>query len=378
MLAGAATSEVSQPAPVSRRFYQPELDCLRFFAFFAVYVHHTFSPDPLYYVARRVPFPNFVASMARAGSFGVDLFFLLSAYLITKLFLYEKEDFGSIHLKSFYLRRVLRIWPLYFFCIGIGILLSRLDESQPFPLGYMFAFLLLCGNWLTSLVGFPGSVMTPLWSVSFEEQFYLVWPIIASRIHRSKEWLFAGGAMLVLSQLARLLLLRYARHSEVAIFTNTFARLDPLALGAVTAVLLRRPLKMRRTIRAVCFLTGITVWLLAGHFFAMTSLFMLLGYPAIAFGAWLVFISVLGISAAPPWLRYLGKISYGLYALHMLSLHLVMRLMGSYPHNLAQYLGFWSAGLVCTFGLAALSYRFLEMPFLRLKDRYTFVQSRPA
>ena len=97
-----------------RRFYQPELDCLRFFAFFAVFIFHTFPHEADYYSARHIPFAALIASVSRAGSFGVDLFFLLSAYLISQLLLREKEAFGHVSLKAFYLRRILRIWPLYF------------------------------------------------------------------------------------------------------------------------------------------------------------------------------------------------------------------------------------------------------------------------
>src|SRR5437660_1432973 len=96
------------------RFYRPELDCLRFFAFFAVFVYHTLSGEPAYYAARHVPLATLLASAASAGRFGVDLFFLLSAFLITELLVREQEQFGKLDLRSFYLRRILRIWPLYF------------------------------------------------------------------------------------------------------------------------------------------------------------------------------------------------------------------------------------------------------------------------
>src|SRR5260221_8487443 len=120
-----------------RRFYHPELDCLRFFAFFAVFIFHTLPHEADYYSARNIPFAALIASVSRAGSFGVDLFFLLSAYLITELLLREKESFGHVHLKSFYLRRILRIWPLYFLAIFIGISLTIVDPDQHFPAKYV-------------------------------------------------------------------------------------------------------------------------------------------------------------------------------------------------------------------------------------------------
>jgi peptidoglycan/LPS O-acetylase OafA/YrhL len=362
-----------------QRFYRPELDCLRFFAFFGVFVFHTFSYDPSYYVKRHVPFPYAIASAARAGSFGVDLFFLLSAYLITELLLREKEQFGTIHLKSFYLRRILRIWPLYFFALLIAVVLPLIDREQHFGWKYLLAFLLLSGNWLTSLVGFPGSAMDPLWSVNFEEQFYLLWPTIVSRVRRTETLKLVSVALIVLAQAGRLILLRFARHSDVTIFTNTIARLDPLALGILTAVLTRRRQWSPGCYSRLIFLTGGgMVWLIAGYYFSRTRAFMVLGYPAMALGAWLIFISVLGLSIAPVWLRYLGKISYGLYVWHMLGLHIAIKLLGGYPHELGSFVRYWVLGLAFTLTTAVLSYRFFESRFLRLKERFAFVKSRPV
>jgi peptidoglycan/LPS O-acetylase OafA/YrhL len=368
-------------ASTAQRFYRPELDCLRFFAFFAVFVHHTFAHETDYYAARHIPFGAFLASAARAGSFGVDLFFLLSAYLITELLLREREQFGSVHLRSFYVRRMLRIWPLYFLAVLIGAVLPLLDPNQTFPLRYVVAFLLLSGNWMTSFVGFPQSVMNPLWSVSFEEQFYLFWPTLISCARRAKTLLLASGLLLVVAEIGRLVLLKYAlqRHSDVEISTNTITRLDPLAWGIATAVILRKKhLQLGWFLRLASLLLGVAVWLLAGHYFHLTVAFMAIGYPAIALGSWLIFISVYGIGVSPRWLRYLGKISYGLYVFHMLALYLADKLVGGYARNWEKFILYWWLGLALTLLMASLSYRFYEAPFLRLKERFAFVRSRPV
>jgi peptidoglycan/LPS O-acetylase OafA/YrhL len=355
------------------------LDCLRFFAFFAVFVFHTCPPDAGYYSSRHIPCAELIAGISRAGSFGVDLFFLLSAYLITELLLREKEEFGQIHLKLFYVRRILRIWPLYFLAILIGGLLPLVDAQQHFPLKYIAAFLLLSGNWMTSLVAFPGSVMNPLWSVSFEEQFYLLWPTVVSKAKRVRTLSIASGILLVAAQCGRFVLLKYARHGDEAIFTNTIARLDPLALGVLTAVLLRkRQLKLSGWWRLGCLISGAIVWVAAGHYFGMTKVFMSIGYPGMAVGAWLIFMSVLDLGIAPQWLRYLGKISYGLYVFHLLCLYLSVKIMGGYVHNFPQFVVYWCLGLALTVAMASVSYAFFESPFLRLKERFSFVKSRPV
>jgi peptidoglycan/LPS O-acetylase OafA/YrhL len=101
----------------ARTFLSPELDCLRFVAFFAIFIFHTSGGgDAAHFAARGVRYSRLIASAASAGRFGVDLFFLLSAYLITELRLREQELCGRLDLRFFYLRRILCIWPLYFFC----------------------------------------------------------------------------------------------------------------------------------------------------------------------------------------------------------------------------------------------------------------------
>lgn len=363
------------------RFYRPELDCLRFFAFFGVFVHHTLAKDAAYYATRHIPFGSLIASAVSAGRFGVDLFFLLSAYLITELLLRERERFGSVDVISFYRRRILRIWPLYFLAILIGVLLPLADPRQHFPLKYALAFVFLSGNWLFSFAVDIRSIMVILWSVSFEEQFYLLWPFFVSRVRTGRALLYGSAGMLVIAMWARILLLGHARllHSEVAIFTNTLTRLDPLAMGIATAVLLnKKRCDWGWLSRVVLLAGGCAVWLTAGHFFRLTMNFMLAGYPAMAVGAWLIFLSALGSRIAPGWLRYLGKISYGLYVFHGLALYISAKCLGESIHNLRDFVLYWVWGLAMTVGMAALSYRFFESPFLRLKDRFARVKSRPV
>jgi peptidoglycan/LPS O-acetylase OafA/YrhL len=108
----------------SGSFYRPELDTLRFFAFLGVFVFHM-APltietyEPLGWIA-----PWLVAWFS-SGAFGVDLFFALSAYLITTLLLREKETRGSLDVRNFYIRRILRIWPLYFAFIAFAGVLHQ-------------------------------------------------------------------------------------------------------------------------------------------------------------------------------------------------------------------------------------------------------------
>src|SRR5208283_1822558 len=108
------------------RFYRPELDGLRFFAFFAVFSSHALTNyDSSSHVLNKL-----IETLRQTGDFGVDLFFALSSYLITELLLRELKKTGSLNIKAFYIRRSLRIWPLYFFFVGVCFLLTRLDSTQ--------------------------------------------------------------------------------------------------------------------------------------------------------------------------------------------------------------------------------------------------------
>lgn len=364
----------------AERFYRPELDCLRFFAFFGVFLCHTLSGDPNYYRARHVPFANLIASAALAGRYGVDLFFLLSAYLITELLLREREQYGKLDLRSFYARRILRIWPLYFLGISIGVALTFVDPSERFPLSYAVGFALLFGNWMISLKGSVPSAVFALWSVSFEEQFYLLWPAFISRA-RGKALLRACAVLLVIASVSRFLLFGRAQsmHSEMTIFTNTLTRLDPLALGIAMAILLRgNRVRLGAVARIALFSTGYALWMLAAHYCGVNLPYVLLGYPAVAVGALLIFLAAFGSSIAPSWLRYLGKISYGLYVFHGIALYCAEHILGGYAHTLRQFIAYWCLSLTLTIVMSALSYRFFESPFLRLKERFARVKSRPV
>lgn len=111
-----------------------------------------------------------LADLSMPGSYGVDIFFLLSAYLITELLMREKDRTGTLDIKAFYIRRILRIWPLYFFFLVSMIVLARFTPVQ-FPPDAIIPMLLFYRNWylMTNPFFSPAGI---LWSISLEEQFY--------------------------------------------------------------------------------------------------------------------------------------------------------------------------------------------------------------
>lgn len=382
--AGSATSEsagASRPAP----FYRPELDGLRFFAFFMVYWSHAL-PTGTSAWARLLPAGavDWALAFVRMGAWGVDLFFVLSSYLITELLLREREEHGRVDVGAFWIRRILRIWPLYFAFLAVVFTLVPRILNDHVPRGYALAFLTFTANWAMASWGLVGSVAMPLWSVSVEEQFYLVWPVVARHLPARRLAVFSA-CLVPVGVLVRCLVLAAGSTTRApAVWCNTLSRLDPIALGAILAVVLRgaRPRWSPAVARLVVG-GAVTVLLLVARFELSGSLGALGGsllYLAAALACAAAIAAVLALGSASafarPSLVYLGRISYGLYVFHLLGLRLA-GLVGGGARSPVWLALLPPLGFVVTLLLAAASFRWLERPFLRLKRRVTRTESAP-
>jgi peptidoglycan/LPS O-acetylase OafA/YrhL len=367
------------------RFYAPELDVLRFFAFFGVFVFHAAPRTMEFYTASDVPrwFAGLLIPIFGAGAYGVDLFFALSAYLITTLLLRERAAKGALDLRGFYVRRILRIWPLYLAFVAFAGIMGMLIPEQHLPLRYVAGYCLLAGNWVYVFYGLPASFAIPLWTVSIEEQFYLAWPLALRRATVATMAAIAVGLLLVANGWRVALAIRGAPSD--AMEYNTFTRLDPIALGILIALFSPKLPRLRRKQRIALLAGGVITWI-AVYALGMganppnvSSWRSALGHPLTALASAAILLSVMGAQHAflrNKVLLYLGKISYGLYVLHEFAHFCAKRLVpASTPLPvIAQSM----AGLALTILLAAASYRWLESPFLRLKERFAHVQSRPV
>lgn len=310
------------------------------------------------------------------------IFFLLSAYLITELLQRERQSTGSVHLKAFYARRILRIWPLYFAALFFGALVSRTGPQEWIGVWRMVSFLFLAGNWYTAFHGFGANPIAPLWSISLEEQFYLIWPGIAKA--GGRRTLLTASFVVIPMGLGVLFYLHEKGVPTVpGLWTNSFVQFPMFAIGALLALFLRgRTPKIPLVLRSIMFGLGIILWLVADGYFKI-----LWGSPgpvALCFGAMLaalgcvsIFLSLLGTPASnlPGPFIYLGKISYGLYVFAPFSDFLLLRVLHGVRVPLV-----WFAllQLVTTIALASLSYYYFEKPFLKLKRRFELVLSRKA
>ncbi len=341
-----------EPAPIQEaKFYRPELDVLRFAAFLAVFLFH----------APRIPRLSLVQT---AGSFGLPLFFFLSAFLITELLAREREQLGSIHLRAFYIRRILRIWPLYFLGVFTAILWSHYEPRyrlEPIQIAYLLFFVGFLGKELNYN---PAGI---LWSISVEEMFYLIWPLAG----KVKAFAGACAGLFICSALVLV--------TSDNLWYSPLANFFYFACGGLAALALhRRKLELRTPIRLVMLAAAIAVFL-----YGVTLPLGLVRSTLGGIGCTLALLGLLNMKAslAPRPLIYLGKISYGLYVFHLSCLVLAtsgVDGLGLGMRKSMHALTIQSIALAMSIGAAALSYHYFETPFLKLKKRFELVKSRPV
>jgi peptidoglycan/LPS O-acetylase OafA/YrhL len=377
--------ELHVQAAKGTQFYKPELDALRFVAFLAVFAFHAVPRSEQSFVG----FPPALSAICRgglsSGACGVDLFFALSAYLITALLVRERESTGELEIRHFYVRRILRIWPLYFAFLGVASLLAVGVKSQSLGWPYIVGFSLLAGNWVYAALGIPHSIALPLWSVSIEEQFYLLWPLAVRRASRLMMVCIAVCLFVAASVMRGLLVLGHV--GQTAMEYNTVARLDPIALGILLALWNPAACRMARGVSlaaSVVIAIGVGVWcgLYPLDNTTVNGMGNLIGRPLMAVASVALLVAVQGVRGwfTHPVLLYLGKVSYGLYVFHLVGL----KLAGPIANHVVTTDAFAGSvmragiGLLITIIFAAISYRYLESPFLRLKERFSHVRSRPV
>jgi peptidoglycan/LPS O-acetylase OafA/YrhL len=350
----------------SKAFYRPELDVLRFFAFLGVFVHHTIPKERAFFVAHGLPLV--LSNFSYAGAFGVDLFFCLSAYLITELLLCEKDLTGHLNVKAFYARRILRIWPLYFVFVLFAYGLAHFDRNQTFTGPQLLMFLFLAGNWASALT-YLSSVVGPLWSISVEEQFYLLWPLAVSKASR-RHIVILCIALVLVAFLWRSLVQQLVAHPHDVIWNGTFSYLDALSYGIIMAIVGKQGY-LRKLMRLVLASLGLAAWFIAASFRERGDVMLALA----AIGSVLILHATVGFPIRNRLLIKLGTISYGLYVYHELIIYVTSRVVPR-PRAIG-FILWWVASLGCTVAVALASYRWLESPFLRLKGRFTVVKSKP-
>lgn len=363
--------------------YFPELDGLRFLAFLLVFIHHAplLSENPLW------------QWLHRYGWMGVDLFLCLSAYLFTKLLYTEFQQTGSIHIPYFYIRRTLRIWPLYYlFVIGmLALTFFTLPERiDSWRVAGLFTF---TDNILSAVLGNYNLILFAghLWTISYEEQFYAVIPWALRSLfkmsQRARTWAVLG--VLFAGMIIRYVMVTVFQSPHLVVWVLPFTHFESILFGLLVGLGSLDTL-LKGVPPLAVGLAGLLS--LAAVGFA-PDLPFLQGIPFLTYflfltglGMALILHTLLRVSHKPEWrwissrpMAYLGKISYGLYVYHLLCLGLASQ----YVHVAEANYWLWVAAvfllpLAGTIAVSSLSYSFIEKPFLRLKERFAIVLSRPA
>lgn len=339
------------------RFYRPTLDAVRFCAFIAVFSHH---------VLPRSQGSSALDILAGACGFGLYLFFFLSAFLISLLMLREYDATGALDVKAFFVRRVLRIWPLYLVGLGIGVFRAWMHGVLIEQKMWFVAALLLAGN----AVHFDGILMSHLWSISVEEQFYLIFPL-AARFGRYGlmvavvlSFLIANVALVVLAVQHAVL--------DTTVWFNSFACFEMFAAGAALALLDHRLHTLTRPLALLAVLSSLGLALFVQAAFHLKAKGYVAGSPLALCLAYLLLaiaccLFIIGMQQLPTWhpITYLGRISYGLYVFHIPAIALVGSKFGKFVSPFVS--------LAVTVALAALSYATFEKPLLQLKRQFEIV-----
>ena len=339
----------------------PQLDAVRGVAVLMVLMIHASENHP--YMHR--VFSN--------GWMGVDLFFVLSGFLITGILLDTKQS--EDYFKNFYARRCLRIWPLYYCTIFFMLVIVPL--LRPSEAAFFFqksspwwSYPLYLQNFLTPIPSMAAGSLGVTWSLAIEEQFYLIWPWVV--------WSFSGVHLRRIAIVVFCLSppLRFLVMHHVNIYSNTFCRLDSLMAGALLAILVRsenfNSSKFIKQFWAL-FLISAPLALITESMNARWIVFTLTALASAAFIYVAMFSTQkwLQVALRNRFLVYTGTISYGLYLLHKIPYDIAPRLNFLAKHPILAL----PIVIAASYVAAILSFNFFEKPFLNLKR---FFESKPV
>jgi peptidoglycan/LPS O-acetylase OafA/YrhL len=357
---------------VTNRVFFPNLDGLRFLAFFLVYLQHGFGAPG-------------------TGGVGVAFFFVLSGFLITYLILTEIDRSGRLDVRAFYVRRILRIWPLYYatlaYCFVIYPLLKIMVGLPPtIQAGNPIWYMLFLSNFdVIRLGGIEGAMSTNLtWSVAIEEQFYLTWPLLF-RFVPSRRYL-----LLFLGIICGSLGFRLANADHpVVLYFHSASVISDMAIGGLAAHVWRQCPRLRAAITHLPRGAVLAVYAGGGLLFLAPRLWDGTYYGPVQRIAVALFFAFVVLeqnfcSRSPrkaselAWMTRLGRYTYGLYLLHGIVITLLARALqsaGLTPRDPWYWVALGPTGLVSSVLLATVSYHRFEKPFLQLKSRFARVPS---
>jgi peptidoglycan/LPS O-acetylase OafA/YrhL len=371
----ANLSKTESDTAVTAFRHIPALDGLRGIAVLAVMFYHLEVLVP------------WLGPVSHGGFLGVDIFFVLSGFLITSVLLKEQARNGQISLKNFYMRRIFRLVPAYWFFLIVlfsfgQFLLSPLAAKtiyDYYSYNFILAFLYLM-NWnrATAETAVAGN-LNHTWSLSIEEQFYIFWSFVtflAFSEKRSRVTIFFITAGLVLLVICWRMGRALNGTSPDVLYYSTDTRIDAILIGCVASMIYMWKLAPKSFFKSVyfdllaaaCYLT--LVWIFFNASSKDISLYTAL-LPLFTVSVAVIILWLMNREKTPGHflleirpLQWIGKISYGLYLWHYLAYEFSRETFSSVEMQIA-------AGTTLAFAASALSYYVIELPFLRLKTKFS-------
>jgi peptidoglycan/LPS O-acetylase OafA/YrhL len=319
------------------------------------------------------------------GDLGVPLFFVISGFLIVTLLIRERERRGGINLGKFYARRSLRIFPIYYLSI-LAVLGLTLAVSYWRPNAfdyYKWAFPVLL-TYTQDFIRAPLGTFNPCWTLAMEEQFYLFWPTVEKFAAWRLRWVLLVAMILVnlavLFGLFNGLIVRAYGGDPTALTMPMFLiTFTPILLGVLLAYLLNDRRSFLVLYRVIGHRWSPLVMLIL--LFAASELTGAIERSLVAVGLYVIFMLLLGslviredhvarpFLTLPP-LDRLGVISYGIYLYHLWVITIVVAVAGRFLAGELASGPMFFAGTIGTIAVAEASYRWIEQPFLRIKERF--------
>lgn len=366
------------------------LDILRFIAAFMIVIYHSFitiSGNVGHFSFMKDPqtgnlstLGHYLEMFIRNLASGVDIFFLISGFLITYILLKEKEIYGKVNIKNFFLRRGLRVWPLYFFLIAIApLLVNWIDVEKPHYLSNIFFYhnyyLIDTQAWLFPFAHF--------WSICIEEHFYLVWPFIIAFIPKKR---LLSVLLLVIFGSMFFRAFQVVSGGEVWFncYLNTISRIDVITIGAIGAyvhinkpIVFRIPLSLRIltyiSILALFLFDNYVEW--GGFFNAVFKKYIYIGLFCVAISNYMFNPDTKLSFKKKNFLHYLGRISYGIYMYGNIILLIMIKKI-SQPYNFKNLALLYLIAFSLSIIIPIISYELFEKHFLKLKNRFALIKTR--
>jgi len=314
------------------------------------------------------------------ASYGVTIFFALSGFLITYLLLKEKERYEKISIKDFYIRRILRIWPLYYAFLLVTIVIYSIFGID-YKLSNLSLYVFIMANFALVF-----NMMLPyighLWSIGVEEQFYLFWPWIAKL--GNKKLLKFSAVFITCFYLIKAALYMLSGKNEafkIGLSIMNVTRFHIMLIGAVGAIVYYNKnnyLKyfLNKKVQLGCwlilFLCGLGVFQISSA---------LIDHELIAFVTVLIILAQISrtnyiVDLDNKFFDFIGKISYGIYVIHPMIIFLFSKLIFKFPEsNIFYYIITYSSITIVTIILSYLSYNVFEKRFILMKDKFAKIKS---